>query len=509
MRQTVALLALLPFGIIHGQDYKQILLADPYLSNGYFIVDEAKFQQLQLTHIDVDIMAHRLLVTGGTTEELIDSITITDSFFGKADLGFLGSLQAGEFGYYTLRGYNTVGAVPVAFGPVGGDGPWTEICRETCNAPSYAWSVRKTAQNGSMKLELAEGIDAETQSFYYFYVADADWIQFTDQHSPNEFGLDHIWMYYDSNPSTEVIQLTADEGGAPAEAYNIEGYTIPVHTPVHGIRKGMGDWDDIMNNSAVEMIDDGTSCGGYQLMDLFNSYYDLVDHQGDPLPELTCSGLSTAGEGVSWGPGSTGICTSFTLTTFTGPDGTDLIDWVVETVECPEFELDPGEQNDLSSVSGVTVHRWDIAGKTKMLGFAIPEEGDPRLVPIPKTRLDTGLYEFMIVLRDGHIIRHFEDFSQPVILNAKFSSFVDVNVYPVPVTGRNFAVNFDLQVPMDINMSVVNNQGVSYYSHLLHYTIPGRNKHVVTMPTPWPSGIYHCIFQYPDGSSDSKNITVN
>jgi len=46
------------------------------------------------------------------------------------------------------------------------------------------------------------------------------------------------------------------------------------------------------------------------------------------------------------------------------------------------------------------------------------------------------------------------------------------------------------------------------YDEQLNFDLPGRNKHVVRMNPAWPSGLYHAIFQYGDGSSTSKNFSV-
>lgn len=93
-------------------------------------------------------------------------------------------------------------------------------------------------------------------------------------------------------------------------------------------------------------------------------------------------------------------------------------------------------------------------------------------------------------------------------LNAEFASFVDITIYPVPVTNQRFSVDFNLVAPMNINMTVVNNVGVPYHSKLLQYNMAGLNKYVVRMDPAWPAGVYPCLFQYTDGSSESMSILV-
>jgi hypothetical protein len=47
--------------------------------------------------------------------------------------------------------------------------------------------------------------------------------------------------------------------------------------------------------------------------------------------------------------------------------------------------------------------------------------------------IEPGLYEFRIRLKNGTILRHFEEVTEQTFMTADFSEFVDINIYPVPV----------------------------------------------------------------------------
>lgn len=248
----------------------------------------------------------------------------------------------------------------------------------------------------------------------------------------------------------------------------------------------------------------GSLClGGDLLRQLFNAD-DLVQFtlsQYD-LPPLTCAGMSISGSGGGWNPGEF-FCTAVTVISQTDEEGnTQILGWIESVAMCtigPDLGLEP--------VSGVVVHHWDPASKTPVLSIPIPDGRDPKLVPVPKTVLNPGLYEFTITMDDGSVLHHYEDFSSPVAINADFANFTDINIYPVPAKD-SFSADFDLLAPMDIDMTVVDNMGHTYYQKALHFTIAGRNKEVVQMDPQWPTGLYHAIFQYADGSSESMNFTV-
>ena len=107
------------------------------------------------------------------------------------------------------------------------------------------------------------------------------------------------------------------------------------------------------------------------------------------------------------------------------------------------------------------------------------------------------------------MFRHYEELVDPVTVKADFDSFIQATIYPVPVKDKDFAIDFDLFTPTNINLSIVNNMGVVYYTTPLEFPIAGKNKHLVTMPTPWPEGLYHAIFQYTNGTSGSRSFNVD
>jgi hypothetical protein len=180
-----------------------------------------------------------------------------------------------------------------------------------------------------------------------------------------------------------------------------------------------------------------------------------------------------------------------------------IVDWVESVTQCTYRHFELYHPHPVK----VKVHHIGGSGKSPVVSIPIPTDKDPKLIPVPKTVLQPGLYEFSISMDDGTIMRRYQDFSSQVVINADFAAFSIINIYPVPVKD-SFAVDFDLLAPMDINMTVVDNMGHTYYQKALHFPLAGRNKHVVDMTPQWPSGLYHAIFQYADGSSESLNFTV-
>lgn len=95
MKHLFLALALLPTGFVAAQAerYAEILRTDPYLANGFFMVDPAKYQALGLDHINVDIIVATPRVNLPPLEQIVQSFTITNGTYGKADLSFLNTMQ--------------------------------------------------------------------------------------------------------------------------------------------------------------------------------------------------------------------------------------------------------------------------------------------------------------------------------------------------------------------------------------------------------------------------------
>lgn len=281
----------------------------------------------------------------------------------------------------------------------------------------------------------------------------------------------------------------------------------------YGIRKDRGPWRSLYATTG-DLAQPSQIC-----MDL-RSYYNADGEvlqamaTGD-LDLLTCSALPASPDtgGVSWGSGGPSDCfSSLELSNYDG----NLAGWADALLDCFSTSTSTGNQGPggglgvggLLDVNVIVVSAWQPGSSNEVLSVS-PNSKDPRLVSVQKTQIEPGFYEFRIHLKDGTILRHFEEVKMPMTLRADFANFVNINVYPFPVNEQMFAVDFDLDEPMTINMTVVNNVGVNYYTKSLHFDLGSRNKHVVKMNDPWPNGLYHAHFQFPNGSTQSRSFIVD
>ncbi len=491
----------------YGQDtWQDVLRADPYLADGYFIVSADQWQAKDLDHITVDIILAELQTNDTVQEQTIQQFQISSATYGKADLGFLTSMTDQQAAYYRLRGYNKSGTlmVDVDGSPrdCPGCGAWPEACRQTCNAPDYAWSLHLHSAGGQSYIELGNGIVNGT--WLYFYVPQSQWGQFSNQYTPTALGYGYGWNellnmdgYHD-----QVFHLNI----LPDDARDITGYMIPAGLRAAGgyaVAKHRGPWWQPGIATGTIALGYGDLClGEDHLRTLFNADgFVQYTYSQYGLPSLTCNGmLVPGGSAVGW---QQNWCNQITNTILE----MDILEWTVSVISC-DGDYTVINHELLSEARTVFVDHWGDHEINRVLTVEIGDGKDPKLVTVPRTPLEPGLYEFTIVKNDGTMIRQYQDFSAPLTITADFSSFVGINIYPVPVKGQEFAIDFDLDLPMEIGLSIVNNMGVPYFAKQLSFPVAGKNKFVVQMQSSWPSGIYHAIFQYGDGSSSSLNFTV-
>lgn len=513
------------------EEYLDVLVDDPYMCNGYFIKDLQKCQAAGVAQINVEIMGIRD-VGGVPTKRLLQAITITDNLYGKVDPSKLAELMDGEQVYYQLSAFDNSGNTLVYYEglPTGESYPSEWVCSTTCQATTWAWKIDANSISALGQTYLTIANASSPYGYYYFYVPLADWGWWHIDHEPSEFGLindayDGSWYgwagYLEDVQQTMVIKLEPNlangGGGAPDGAKSWLGYNILAHTPVVAIRKDRGAYRALGAFRQLDCAGCSGLCGN--LMAYYNAGDEVQqDLAQENLPPLWCPAMPyqvDADDIVDMNSNNPfDACNNIEVL-----DG-NLFNWMNAWMDCISNIGNGGGSgggggnggggfDETITYATVRINRWyDDGTMDGVFGVDIPDGKDPKLVQVDRTELTPGLYEFVVVLNNGQIMRHFEDFDQPQIINADFADFITVNIYPVPVKDREFAIDLELMAPGQVDITIVNNMGEPYYAKQLNIEAAGRHKHVVRMDPEWPNGIYHAIFQYGDGSSTSRNFSV-
>jgi len=488
--------------------WRQVLSVDPLEARGYFIINPEKAASLGLATLQVDIVADHYGTGGQLESRPLESFTITNGHFGHITKGILQGLETGETWHYELHGASELGIPVVDVSSIRPGGwAWPEWCRQTCVSNQYAWAVVGYSDGAQTFLELHDARDPVTGSAYYFYVPAAQWNEFKSNNpDPSVFGLGEEWSWYETAvvlgpEQIDVLKLTSLAWGSQA----MNGYAIGANyagQPGWAIRKDRGPWRNLYAYTET-MAEPGLIC--LNLKDYYNGdplvTANRLSHNPD-IPLLTCMAPTVFGVGISWGNNAPHPCETVGYVEAQG----QVFDWIQSVEDCyGELEWADGWENELH---GLSIRRWDNPGLTLMADVTLPANKDTKLTPFPRIQLDPGLYETTVYLEGGHVYRHFEAFEVPIILTADFAAFADINIYPVPVSGGRFSIDFDLEYAAEIEVTIVNNMGTEYHHKLLDFELAGLNKHVVEMQAPWPAGLYHAHFEYADGSSESISFTV-
>jgi hypothetical protein len=512
-------------------NWNTLFRTNPEQSDGYFIVDQDKAAALGVVQIRIDILGTEVLPTGDEQTILLEQLDITESFYVRTDFSLWERLNDPFRIHYIVEGLDASGNVIVGGQSLCSDCyPWPEVCRETCESNLYAYTLVAYSNGAQAEIELLDGtMNGEALRVY---VKGSKWSDFQTMFDPWEhFGLgggtwsDILLLGADGTApyATDIIRIQYPIQQPPNSARDYMGLPLGVVTEdVYAVKKGRGPWRDL--HATTEAIAAQQVCNGQgvgHLRELFNDddgvAQTLNTYELDP---LTCMGMIAGGSGLTWGTGYNGWCPENDVMFSDLPDA--VAEWVINILNCEE-DTWPGVFHELRSqyggssprgtyvlpdVSTVVINHWTEDVRTEVISIPVNGIGDPRLLQVTKTEISGGLYEFVLIMNDSRIISRFVEFEGPTILNADFAAFTVVNIYPVPVTGGRFAIDFDLWAPTSINLTIVDNQGTPYYTEALTFDLAGLNKHVVGMHATWPDGLYHAVFQYLDGSSESISFTV-
>lgn len=505
--------------------HRQLFLVDPYETNGYFLVDQEKFDALGLDHIEVHISAAQLEGRDITTSRVLESITISNFFYGKADLSKILDISANERVYYEAIGYNAAGdiVIDVQSLPTGWY-EWPEACRQTCDARWYSWTlvayddplsnhnvieIQPGSINGLVpRVYIRPGINPNTGVDY--------WNEFQQQFDPGiHFGMGpETWSEAEFQNTGDIIWVNP----VPPLARDFQGYVLgDVTGPVRAVRKDKGPWVGLY--AWTEPFDDPYICqsGPAALLNRYNADQNVISAlaNGGPtgnMAPLSCESYIIAGQQLGWG--SAYNCVNINWSPIPGVPF-DVPNAANVAVGCITFTDVSGAGPShpfwpyiRPGIAGVMINEWTAFRKSSILAIPFPSN-DTKLAAMPRTVLEEGLYEYVIILEDGRLISIFQEVLEPLTLAADFLNFTNISIYPVPVNEKHFAVDLDINAPMSIELTVVNNSGVEHYAKTMEFKVAGRNKHVVKMNEPWPNGLYHAHFQFPNGSTQSRSFIVD
>ena len=148
-----------------------------------------------LERVVIDIKIAEWDSIGGLkNERQIESLIIRDNYFVQADLSLILDMEDNEFAYYEFTGYGRNNNVVIDRQFIGpGTNSWNEVCRQTCSARWYGWTLvayQNPASNMEHRIEILPGtLNGEALRVYIRpgtnpSTGNSYWNEFTDQFDP-------------------------------------------------------------------------------------------------------------------------------------------------------------------------------------------------------------------------------------------------------------------------------------------------------------------------------------
>ena len=127
----------------------------------------------------------------------------------------------------------------------------------------------------------------------------------------------------------------------------------------------------------------------------------------------------------------------------------------------------------------------------------------------PALSIDKGLNIINIILKGGANRRFVFENLNPISGELALSNFLDVTIFPVPIHGNSFTINFNASASLDFTYELFDFagnrlEGIDYSISKDH-----NENHVISPSVEIPSGILLNKFTFEDGSSFSVTVLKN
>ncbi|MGF1565762.1 MAG: hypothetical protein ACFCUH_10385 [Flavobacteriales bacterium] len=495
---------------------------------------------------------------GGQVEDILLSVTSVSglnyhfldhsrfAFFenNPVFLGFHGDLVAYDSNGAVLgtEPFDIGDDVEIVQGP---DGNWVsfyEGCSVTCDGPNYAWRIQQFVHpnNGSANYQFERAFRLTTSEVtgwpstapYYEYMGleafksactvDGEGHSLTI-YATNWYGvLQEDWGWPNSvglnGFAPRIIRVP--NIGVFRDAY---GYIIsPVlHNEIVGIQKIKGQWDGPF-----------IQVGPYvnptaQCVQVDNSWMNLINFSDEWNDEFTTD-LTCVG---SWYDGEV-YDTEDVWCAFWNTEGGDILTYD------PDFGDAYGwDEIFFNDIMGDCPDAPSFAGIDAVKSFFnfLPDSGSINSVvitkmgkqgPEPYLHLDykaffdvnnmfkgfshtfeRGIYSLMMITQQGQPVFRMLDVRGNMTISGTYADFIDVNVFPVPITGNTYQISLLSPLQTRVNYILADANGTVLHRQLLSLEGGEQGTFRMAPRSGVPSGVHVHRFEFADGSYTTVTST--
>ena len=478
------------FSIIASGQEKIIKLL-PNVGQGYLVLDKTVNTNIDFWSVS---LIHR---TFGADGSFKDDVIKQTELFGINYINIPKEITASTETYLIqVEAYSAAKEIIISEGPVQvsiGTGSYTEVCKWTCNGITYAFDIKQAVHpnGGSSIFSLNTSFDYFNTSIqmaipYYQYMTDnaflntycpsGDWTQFTSSCS--------------SNGITIVGPLNGNSGNYRDATNNV------LSGNVYGVMKTLGPWHGNFIQTPDQAFGNTVCANDLNwAINLMNTAAlgTLFSSQG--MPNLQCiPSFDSDPSGSGFNPECLLLLQSFIL----GEDG-DIFDLLSQIEACNSGgssthwweEIDNVIVNDLDKFSTPTVIN------SSDLFNANGEFVSPNIT------LNPSLYSIGISLKNGQYIPLVKELKKPLVNAYELANLLDVVIFPVPIPGEQFEINFQAHAKLKFDYVLTDFNGNELFRKNFVIQEGQDRNHTIKPKKTMPSGFLVNLFIFEDGSVKS------
>lgn len=489
MKKLILAITLLLCTNIYSQE--KIIKLMPQMGSGYLVLDKT-------VNTNIDFWSVTLIKrTFGSDGSQKDDIIKQTELFGTNFMHFSKEITASTDLYLIqVDAYSAAKEIILTEGPIQvsiGGGSYNEVCNWICNGITYAFDIKQlvspSGSNSIFSLNRAYDYYNTTIQMaipYYQYMSDN---AFLNIYCPSNEWSDFTNSCM-SNGVTIIGPLNGNSGNYRDATFNL------LSGNVWGVMKTLGPWSGNYIQTSSQPFGN-TVCPNdlNWAINLMNSDGGGTLFSSHGFPNLQC--VPAYDENTNL-PGFDSECLLILQDFNIGVDG-DIFDLLAQLDECNSGgsatqwweEIDKVIINELDrSAAPIFINPADFLNENG--GFVSPN-----------FTLNPGLYSIGISFKKGQYIPLVKELKNQLINNYELANLLDVVIFPVPISGQEFEINFQTHAKLKFDYVLTDFNGIELFQK--NFVIQeGQNRNYTIKPKDvMSSGFLINRFIFEDGSIKS------
>lgn len=166
------------------------------------------------------------------------------------------------------------------------------------------------------------------------------------------------------------------------------------------------------------------------------------------------------------------------------------------------------EDWSLSDLSYLNIAQISETGAGQLFTFNSNDLKDSHGTPTPPTfTVNPGIFQVTFSMANGKLHQFYMPFETKLTSNFALSNYVNLNAFPVPITGNQFNLNIQSSAKLNITVDVQDLNGRTYFTNRLALRDGHDVDHKITLDPSTPNGMLVVTVRFSDGSTKSLLVS--